>query len=309
MYSVSKKITKGSKLSWNTDSDSTTAYLLLAPFLLLWLVWFLYPFIQSFLISFQNFDFSRMEDAKFIGFDNYLKLLVGNEEFYAAMWHTVIIVLVAVPLQSFFALLLALALNQGIVAKGIFRTMFIIPNITSGIAAATVFMVLFRKDMIFSKFFSILGFPNDTWTARPDLALLFIIILYVWQQAGFYMIIYIAGLQGISKELYEASRVDGANAFQQFKSITLPSLKPVTFLVVSVGTIQAFQIYDQIAAISRYGKLGSPADSTTTLITFFITHGIRYPDEMGLGCAAVIVFLFIILGITLVQKKLLEEKE
>jgi len=309
MNSVSNKRIKASKLLRNNDSDSTTAYFLLAPFLLLWLVWFLYPFIQSFLISFQNFDFSRMENAKFIGFDNYLKLLVGNEEFYSAMWHTVLIVLVAVPLQTFFALLLAMALNQGVAYKGIFRTTFIIPNITSGIAAATVFMVLFRKDMLFAKAFTIFGFPNETWTARPDIALLFIIILYVWQQTGFYMIIYIAGLQGISRELYEAARVDGANAFQQFKSITFPSLKPVTFLVVSVGTIQAFQIYDQIAAISRYGALGSPAASTTTLITFFMTHGIRYPDEMGLGCASVIIFLLIILGVTLVQKKLLEEKE
>lgn len=309
MVSLSNKGTKSGRRFWNSDSDTGTAYLLLAPFLILWLVWFFYPFIQSFLISFQHFDFSQMEKSKYIGFGNYIKLLMGNQEFYKAMGHTVIIVLVAVPVQTLLALLLAVALNKELAAKSTFRTIFIIPNITSGIAAATVFMVLFRKDMLFAKAFSIFGFPNDTWTARPDVALLFIIILYVWQQAGFYMIIYLAGLQGISKELYESARVDGANWFQQFKSITLPSLKPVTFLVVSVGTIQAFQIYDQIAAISRYGKLGSPADSTTTLITYFITHGIRYPDEMGLGCAAVIIFLFIILGITLVQKKLLEEKE
>lgn len=309
MTSISDKSLKEGRRFWNRDSDTFTAYFLLAPFLILWLVWFLYPFIQSFLISFQNFDFSRMENSKFIGFDNYIKLLVGNQEFYKAMWHTVVIVLVAVPLQTAFALLLATVLNKELTAKNFFRTTFIIPNITSGIAAATVFMVLFRKDMLFAKAFSILGFANDTWTARPDVALLFIIILYVWQQVGFFMIIYLAGLQGISRELYEAARVDGASPFEQFRNITLPSLKPVTFLVVSVGTIQAFQIYDQIAAISRYGKLGSPADSTTTLITYFITHGIRYPDEMGLGCAAVIIFLFIILGITLAQKKLLEEKE
>ncbi|MCX7709201.1 MAG: sugar ABC transporter permease [Clostridia bacterium] len=309
MVSVSNKKMIGSKWIKNSDSDIFTAYLLLAPFLILWLIWFFYPFIQSFLISFQHFDFSQMDQSKFVGLENYTKLLVNNPEFYEAIGHTVIIVLVAVPLQTVFALALAMALNQDISGKGIFRTVYIIPNITSGIAAATVFMVLFRKDMIFTKAFALLGFPNDTWTAKPDIALLFVIILYVWQQVGFYMIIYLAGLQTISRELYEAARVDGANWFQQFKSITVPSLKPVTFLIVSVGTIQAFQIFDQIAAISRYGKLGSPADSTTTLITYFFTHGIRYPDEMGLGCASVIIFLFIVLGITLVQKKLLEEKE
>lgn len=309
MYSISNKKTAANKWFKNSDSDAVTAYMMLAPFLVLWAIWFFYPFIQSFLISFKNFDFSQMENAKFIGLENYKTLLVNNKEFYSAVWHTVIIVLVAVPAQTALALILAMALNQQIKGKGLFRTAYIIPNITSGIAAATVFMVLFRKDMLFTQIFSLFGFPNDTWTARPDIALLFIIILYVWQQVGFFMIIYLAGLQGISQELYEAATVDGANWFEQFMNITLPSLKPVTFLIVSVGTIQAFQIFDQVAAISRYGSLGSPAGSTTTLITYFFTHGIRYPDEMGLGSAAVIVFLFIILGITMAQKKLLEEKE
>lgn len=288
--------------------DFFAGLIFVAPFLILWAVWFLYPFIQSFLISFQDFDFSQMDKAKYIGLDNYKKLLVDNPEFYSAILHTVIIVVVAVPAQTLVALLLALALNQDLRGKAIFRTLYIIPNVTSGIAAATIFMVLFRKDMIFAKLFSFLGFPNDTWTARPDIALLFIIMLYVWQQVGFYMIIYLAGLQTIPKELYEASIVDGANWFKQFTKVTVPMLKPVTFLVVSVGTIQAFQIFDQIAAISRYGKLGSPADSTTTLITYFFTHGIRYPDEMGLGCASVILFMFVILAVTFVQKKLLEEE-
>ncbi len=289
--------------------DLYTGFFFIAPFLILWAIWFFYPFVQSFLISFQNFDFSQMDKATYIGLDNYKKLLVNNPEFYSAILHTVIIVAAAVPLQTLLALLLALALNQDLHGKAIFRTIYIIPNVTSGIAAATIFMVLFREDMFFARLFSFFGFPNDTWTARPDMALLFIILLYVWQQVGFHMIIYLAGLQTIPKELYEAAVVDGANWYHKFLNVTVPMLKPVTFLIVSVGTIQAFQIFDQIAAISRYGKLGSPADSTTTLITYFFTHGIRYPDEMGLGCASIILFLFIILAITFVQKKLLEEKE
>lgn len=293
-----------------SDSDTFTGYLFSAPFLILWCVWFFYPFIQSFLISFQSFDFSQMENSKFIGLDNYIKLFVNNPEFYSAIWHTVLIVIIAVPVQTFIALIIAVALNQPIIKfKGMFRTIYIIPNITSGIAAATVFMVLFRQDMLFAKLFSYLGFENITWTASPDVALLFISILYIWQQVGFYMIIYLAGIQNISKELYEAAVVDGANGIKRFIYITVPMLRPVTFFAVAVGTIQGFQIFDQIAAISRYGAMGSPAESTTTLITYFFTHGIRYPDEMGLGCASVIIFLFIILGITSAQRKLLDEKE
>jgi multiple sugar transport system permease protein len=305
---MKKKARSGSKRNL-LDSDTFTGYILVAPFLILWAVWFLYPFFQSFLISFQNFDFSQMDKAEFIGLENYKNLFVGNPEFLNAIKHTVIIVLVAVPLQTVFSLILAVALNGQVAGKGIYRTIYVIPNIISGIAAATVFMVLFRKELLFAKVFSLIGFENTTWTASTKYALLFIIILYIWQQVGFYMIIYLSGLQTISKELYEAAVVDGADGFKRFIYVTVPMLKPVTFFVAAMGTINAFQIFDQVAAISRYGTLGSPAESTTTLITYFFTHGFRYPDEMGLGCASVIVFMFIILAVTLVQRKLLEEKE
>lgn len=309
MEAILKKKTRHGSIKRLGDSDALVGLLFVSPFLILWAIWFFYPFIQSFFISFQQFDFSNMDQAKFIGLDNYKKLFVNNPEFLSAIGHTILIVLIAVPVQTILALIVAVALNGDVKGKGIFRTIYIIPNIISGIAAATVFMILFRKDFMFAKFFSLLGFENLTWTANPDVALLFIIILYIWQQVGFFMIIYLSGLQTVPKELYEAATVDGANGFRKFMSVTLPILKPVTFFAVAYGTIQSFQIFDQIAAISRYGKLGSPADSTTTLITYFFTHGRVYPDEMGLGCASVVVFLFIILAVTLVQKKFLEEKE
>lgn len=309
MEVILKNKTKTVRIKRAGDSEILIGLLFVAPFLILWAIWFLYPFLQSFMISFQQFDFSQMDKAKFIGLENYKNLFVNNPEFLSAIGHTVVIVLIAVPVQTILALVVSVALNGDIKGKGIFRTIYIIPNIISGIAAATVFMILFRKDFMLAKAFSVFGFANETWTASPNVALLFVIILYIWQQVGFFMIIYLSGLQTIPKELYEAATVDGANGFKRFLNVTVPMLKPVTFFSVSYGTIQAFQIFDQIAAISRYGKLGSPADSTTTLVTYFFTHGRVYPDEMGLGCASVVVFLFIILAITLIQKKILEEKE
>jgi multiple sugar transport system permease protein len=118
------------------------------------------------------------------------------------------------------------------------------------------------------------------------------------------MIIYLAGLQDIPRELYEAATVDGANPLRKFIHITVPSLRPVTFFVVTVTTIYSFQIYDQVAAISRYGVLGQPAGRTSTLITYFMQHGIRYM-EIGYGSAAVVIFTLIILAITYIQKLLL----
>lgn len=129
-----------------------------------------------------------------------------------------------------------------------------------------------------------------------------------WWQIGFFMIIYLAGLQDVPRELYEAATVDGANSLNKFLHITVPSLKPVTFFVVTVATIYSFQIYDQVAAISRYGVLGQPAGRTSTLITYFMQHGIRYM-EIGYGCAAVVLFTLIILFVTFIQKKLLGREE
>lgn len=302
------KIIKLKSRFW--DSDHFIGWIFVAPFLLLWATWFFYPFIQSFSLSFQQFDFLSPDSAKFIGMENYINLFRNNPEFYRALWHSILIVLVAVPIQTILALLLAIGLNQDLGGKGLFRTIYVIPNITSGIAAATVFMILFRQDQLVTKILSLVfGLPNETWTANVKLALPFVMILYIWQQVGFFMIIYLAGLQTIPKELYEASTVDGANGIRRFFHITIPTLKPVTFFVVSVGTIYAFQIFDQVAAISRYGVLGSPAGATSTLLTYFYQHGIRYTEDMGLGSAAVIIFFFIILTVTLIQQRLLDEKE
>ena len=287
------------------DSDLFVGWLFITPFLLLWLFWFFGPFVESFIRSFQDANFIALEDAKFIGLDNYLTIL-KDSDFHLALKHSLTIVIIAVPIQIFLALMISIALNQPIRGRGIFRTIYSIPYITSSIAVTTVFMVLFRQNQIVTKTLSFLGFPNETWYANINLALPFIIILFIWQQVGFFMIIYLAGLQGIPSELYEASIIDGCNGFQKFIYITIPMLRPVTFFIVTVGTINAFQIYDQVAAISRYGSLGSPAGSTSTVITYFYQHGIRYMD-IGYGSASVIIFFMIILFITFIQKKLLGE--
>ncbi|HHW22721.1 MAG TPA: sugar ABC transporter permease [Clostridiaceae bacterium] len=289
------------------ESDTLIGLFFIFPFIALWFIWFFLPFMQSFIRSFQDANFISLEDAKFIGLTNYINIL-KDPEFHSALLHSVIIVAVSVPAITILSLLIALAVNQNIMAKGLFRTIYVVPYITSPIAAATVFMVLFRKDNLMAKAMSVFGFPNTTWFSDVNLALFFVIILFVWWQVGFFVIIYLAGLQDVPKELYEAATVDGAGTFRRFLNITVPSLKPVTFFVVTVVTIYAFQIYDQVAAISRYGVLGQPAGRTTTIITYFIQHGIRYM-EIGYGCAAVVIFTLIILAVTFIQKILIGKED
>lgn len=305
MNSLSTK--KGNLLNKLSDSDALIGLLFVAPFIVLWVVWFLFPLLESVGRSFQDANFINLDAARFIGLDNYFNLIT-DPNFFRAISNSVLLVAVAVPVQTLLALLAAMALNREIPGKGFFRTLYFLPYVTSPIAVATVFMILFTQGNFFAVAMSMWGIPNTTWTADLSLALPFVMILYVWQQIGFFMVIYLAGLQGIPKELYEASQVDGANALQKFRHITLPVLKPVTSFVVTVGIIYAFQIFDQVAAISRYGQLGSPAGRTSTLISYFIQVGIREMN-IGMGSASVVVFFLLILTVTMIQRKLLKERD
>jgi multiple sugar transport system permease protein len=276
------------------------------PFLVLWVWWFIYPFLHSFNRSFQNANFASLSEAKFIGLQNYINIL-KDPQFFRAVLHSLEIVLIAVPVQTILGLLMAILVNQKIKGKGLFRTFFFIPYITSTIAVTTVFMMLFKKGTFVTDFFGLFGFGNVTWFADTRYALLFVSILFIFQQCGFSMIVYLSGLQEVPKDLYEAGQIDGASKWGQFRYITVPYLKPITFFVVSVATILGFQIYDQIAAISRYGALGSPAGATNTVVTYFYQNGIRYMN-IGYGSAAVVLFFFIIMIITFLQKKLLDDR-
>lgn len=302
-------VNSAKKKSWFrsvTDSDMAVGWLFSLPFLILWAWWFFYPFLQSFIRSFQDANFAALDEANFIGLQNYINIL-QDSEFYRAVLHSLQIVLIAVPVQTALGLLMAILVNQKVKGKGLFRTIFFIPYITSQIAVTTVFMTLFKKGTFVTEFFALFGFDNVTWYASTSYALLFVAILFIFQQSGFSMIVYLSALQEVPKDLYEAGQIDGASKWAQFRYITVPYLRPITFFVVSVSTILGFQIYDQIAAISRYGALGSPAGATSTVVTYFYQNGIRYLN-IGYGSAAVVLFFFIIIIITFLQKKLLDEK-
>jgi len=299
---LNKKQTKFRK-----ESDAVIGLIFVLPFLILWFVWFFIPLLESFSRSFQDANFISLEAAQFIGIDNYIALF-KDQNFFRAISNSALLVAIAVPIQTLLALLFAIALNRDISGRSYFRTVYFLPYVTSPIAVATVFMILFTQGNLFATMMTFFGIANVTWTADLNLALPLVMILYVWQQIGFFMVIYIAGLQEIPRELYEASQVDGANAIQKFLYITVPALKPVTSFVVTVGIIYAFQIFDQVAAISRYGQLGSPAGRTSTLISYFVQVGIR-EMEIGLGSASVVVFFLLILFVTFVQRKLLKERD
>lgn len=294
------------KKSFNLNRESNiAAFFFLAPAVIFLSIWFFYPLFESFKISFMDFNYMFKEQATFVGFDNYIRIF-KDPEFYQALKHSIIFVIIVVPIQTAISLLLAVLINSEFKGRSFFRTSYYLPYVLSSVAVATVFMYLFTKDTIITQAISMIGVSNTTWFADTKLALLFIAIMYIWQMVGFYMIYYLAGLQSIPSQIYEAAKIDGASKIQTFFHVTVPMLKPTTFLVVTYGIIQAFQLYDQIAVVtSKTGGLGSPAGATSTLLTYFYTNSFKYFD-MGFGSSIAIIVFLIILFFTVVQRKLIK---
>lgn len=294
------------RLQKKTVFECLTAWIFILPFVVLWIIWFAIPFFQAFNMSLYEFSFINPSGTKFVGVQNYVEIL-KDSYFWIAFRHTVIFVVVTVPLTVVLSVPVAALLNAKLRLRTFFRTVLYMPNVVSSIAVATVFMYLFVQNGFLTKVLSWIGFPNVTWFTNVDLALPFIMIIYLWQVSGFYIIIYLAGMQGISTEIYDAARVDGANAVQTLWRITIPLLRPTLFFGITYSLINAFQVFDQIVAICNQGVLGSPAGATSTLVTYFYTHSFYYYD-MGYGCAAAVILFVFILAATIVQQFLTNKK-
>jgi multiple sugar transport system permease protein len=288
----------------NTKRELTVASLVfMAPAVISLLIWFVYPFLQSIYISFFDYTYMHPDEWNFVGLGNYIEMF-KDPDFYKALGHTLSFVAIVVPVQTVLALIIANAVNQKMRGRGFIRTAVYMPYVLSAVAVATVFMYFFVQGQGLAKFFSLFGLPDTTWFTHPKLALPFIGLLYIWQMLGFYMIYYLAGLQTIPESIYEAAQIDGASKTQIFFRITVPNLKHTTFLVVTYGMIQCFQLFDQISVVTKPNALGSPAGATSTLITMFYSAAFSGRYRMGYGSAIAIVLFVIILIVSLLQRKL-----
>ncbi len=280
-------------------SEVITAFAFLFPAVFLWIYWFLIPAVKSMRLSFYDYSFITPEEQEFVGLSNYIRLF-QDADFLSALKHTFILAFLVVFLLAVLAFIIAVLIDGKIKGKTFFRTVYFMPYIISAVAVSIFFMYFFVKDGIGAKLFALLGADNTTWFTSTKYALYLVAIIYIWQQTGFYMILYIGGLQNISQEIYEAARIDGAGKLQSVFSITIPLVKPTTYMVLTLGMINAFQIFDQIAAISKNSPLGSPAGSTSTVVTFLYQQSFSYMD-MGYGSAAAMVLVCIIFVLSLAR--------
>lgn len=293
---------KKKKHSKMRRQEAVAGWIFVLPAVLFWLIWFLYPALKAISISFYQYNYATPETNMFVGLANYVRLF-QDTKFFTAMGHSFFMVAVIVPLQTLLSFAVAVLLNGPIRLKGFYRSSCYIPYVISAMAVTIFFMYFFVKGGPASSFFAMLGLENVSWFASTKYAMAFLIIVYVWQQVGFYMVIFIGALQEVPTELYEAAKVDGANSWQRLTKITVPMIKNTTYLVLTFGMINAFQIFDQIAAMSKQSPLGSPSGATSTLVTFLYQQSFSYMD-MGYGSAAAVVLFLIIFSLSAVREVL-----
>lgn len=280
-----------------------SAWAFLAPALLLIGVFFFLPVLAALLLSFTDFDIYALGDLdrlRFIGFDNYRQLL-QSPLFWIALGNTFYFVIVGGPLSVAVSLGAALLVNARWVRfPGLFRTAFFLPVVTTLVAVAVVWRYLYHPRYgLLNYTLSLLGVEPIDWLGDPDWAMPAIILMAVWKNFGFNMIIFIAGLQNIPMQLYEAARIDGAGAWAQFRHITLPLLGP-TFLFVALMTmIGYFQVFAEPYVMTQ----GGPANRTLSIVLLMYEEGFRWWN-IGYASAAAFLLFVLILAVTMLQLKL-----
>lgn len=299
---IQRKVTvikNNRKISRETKRD-IVAYSFIAPNFIGFAVFTLIPIVFAFVLAFMDWDGSN--EITFVGLRNFIRL-PGDTFFVAALKNTIIYVIGTVPLTMVASLALAIVLNQKIRAKGFFRTVAFFPYVASLVAITAVWSMIFHpsKGPVNYILLTVFGVPQNElpkWFSG-SLVLVTLILFSVWKYMGYYMVIYLAGLQGISAELYEAGSLDGANTWQKFRFITWPQLRSTTFFVVVMLTINCFKVYD-IAVMLAGGGDGKLSTSATVLVYYIYQNAFNYWD-LGYSSAIAMVLFLMVLVITLIQ--------
>ena len=278
------------KLSGRKRDERVAAYIFVAPAVILLIAFLVVPMIYT--VYFSGF--------KFIGLENYQKLF-SDKNFWLALKNTVYFTVIVVPCQCVLALALALLVSKKFRGVAVFRTMYFAPQLTSMVVISVLWSVLYNANpntglinsILVSLGMSPIKFLSDASTAMNS-----IIFMSAWQGAGYQMMIFLAGLQGIPRDQYEAASVDGATKFKQFLYITLPGLKGTIKYVIMITMIQAMKLFTQPYIMTQ----GGPKNSTKTLVYYIYTQGFQ-KGNFGYACSIAAVFFVIVVCMSMAMKK------
>ena len=282
-------------------------YTQLLPWIITFAVFWLYPLAYALYLSFTQYS-TLSNTATWIGLDNYVAVF-HDTLFWKALTNTTIFTFGTVPVTTSIALFLAVILNKKHVRfTGFFRAAYFMPTVTSLVVIALIFTNLYAKDGYVNVLFNMIGLPHPEkygWLQEPSTALGSIMAMDVWMSVGYYMVLFLAGLQTISNDLYEAAELAGASAFTQFKKITLPLLRPTILFVVVINSIKSFQIFVEIYVMTKGGPLEG---TTTTLVYEVYRNAFGSTDSMGYASALAYIIFAILLALSLLQMKILKPK-
>ncbi|WP_353808714.1 carbohydrate ABC transporter permease [Agromyces sp. SYSU T00194] len=260
--------------------------------------WFLvYPMLDAVRLSFFEWSGFRTQEQTWVGVDNYVRLFTQDAVFWTALGNSVIWVVLSLLLPTVIALLLALGLNRKMVGRNLMRAVFYIPAVFASITVAAMWRWIYNPTLGFvNQFLTAVGLEEwaQSWLGDPQFALGSIFVASIWQAVGFSMVLFLAGLQTVPVELIEASKLDGANAWQRFWAVTVPALRPTTVVVVILTIINALKVFDLVVGMTG----GGPAQSTQVLALWSYTQSFTN-HQFGMGGAVATVLLIVTLALVI----------
>jgi len=289
MSKILKKIRQSDKIG----------YLMSLPYLISFTLFVAFPLVFSFILIFHKWNI--ITPMEWVGLRNFIRLF-QDVQFFKAIGNTLVFLAIHIPLQIMVALLLAVLLNQKIKFRGFFRAVFFLPVIISGVVITILWFQLYNFETgLFNLLLMKLGISRIPWINSPTWAMPSIAIMATWKNVGLYVVLFLIGLQGIPKYLYEAAEIDGATAVQQFFHITVPALNSTMVLVIILSTIGGFSLFIEPFVMTGGGPMGS-----TLSAMLYIYNQAFYFGHMGYAATLGIFFAFIVLTVVLIQKKVVE---
>jgi multiple sugar transport system permease protein len=283
--------------------DNLKAYLFLAPFLIVYSLFMLYPIIKGFIISLH--DWTLGMDSTFVGFQNYITMF-KDSYFWEALGNTILFVLISTPALIFVGLGIALLVNAGLKGTTFLRSVFFLPYVLSISVIASIWVFILQPYTgLLNTFLHKMGIVEEIfWLGDENLAWVSILLATIWWTVGFNMVLFLAGLQEIPDEYYEAAKMDGANSWKQFISITLPSLKGVMLLTVVLQTINSFKLFGQPYLMTN----GGPGTETRALVQYIYEKGF-IEQQMGVASSMSYVLFAITIVFAFIQFKFFQNKD
>lgn len=277
--------------------ENFSGYAFISPSVLLFAVFVLLPFIYSFYLSLNKWQGGRMDNITFAGFSQYQRAL-SSPDFWHSIAVTAYYTFVTVFLQIVFAFILALVLNRRVFGRSWLRTAYFVPVVMSTIVVAIIWNLVLDSGQsgLLNEFLSMFAIPPINWLTTPKWAMPSLIIMSVWKWVGYLMVIFLAGLQDIPNELYEAASIEGAGGWQKVRYVTIPLLEKTTWFLVITSIINSFQVFDQIYLMTGGGPLNA-----TNVIVYYIYQWAFQNFDISYASAAAWLLFIIIFAITLFQ--------